>query len=98
RGCLANIKIGNFELPFISQELLRSTNERAGKNLTLIEKTAPTAFYIVQHSNTPDIGCVLCYDDECVHGTCANAKELYECSCEKGWDDAFCDHNIDECQ
>lgn len=42
------------------------------------------------------IGCILCWDEDCVHGKCNNYTESYDCDCYDGYEGQTCD--IDMCE
>ncbi|XP_054718914.1 protein crumbs-like [Uloborus diversus] len=42
-----------------------------------------------------DLGCILCWDDDCEQGTCLNSSSSYDCDCYNGYEGQFCD--IDMC-
>jgi hypothetical protein len=101
RGCLADVKLGQYRLPFVTpSELERMNQPPTPENNSSVRITAPTAFYIQESPSglAPHLGCILCYDDECLNnGTCKNAKENYECDCSRGYEGDHCETNIDEC-
>jgi len=99
RGCLSDIKLGDYRLPFVTPSQLESINH---ENTTLVRRTAPTAFYIEEgvagSGAQPHLGCILCYDDECRNdGRCDSAADKYECSCPNGFQGDLCETNVDEC-
>ena len=95
RGCLKEVKIGIYQLPFVAPEQLHAINT---ENSTIIDTTAPTAFYMETGSTPPKLGCVLCYDNECLNGgSCADPSESFDCSCQAGFEGQLCETDIDEC-
>lgn len=54
---------------------------------------SPTPFQSV--SKDIQIGCVLCWDDDCRHGSCFDRSSSYNCSCSEGYEGEWCD--IDKC-
>ena len=84
RGCLGEVRIGNVLLPFYLPEQLANS-------------TAESKFVVRNIRNVKE-ECELCFQTECLNGgTCANPREVFECSCPAGFDDALCSTNIDEC-
>lgn len=97
RGCLDDIRLGEYRLPFVSPDQLKGIND----NLTLATTTAPTAFYIVESSlqmNNLTLGCIVCYESECQNGGhCTQPQESFECTCASGFDGSRCQTNINDC-
>lgn len=42
-----------------------------------------------------EIGCILCWDEDCVHGRCNNRSESYSCDCDDGYEGQSCE--VDMC-
>lgn len=49
-------------------------------------------FHIV--SKELEIGCKLCWDDDCEHGTCNNHTDSYDCSCYDGYEGQYCEVDL----
>lgn len=98
RGCLDDIRLGDYRLPFVSPRQLNEINE----NTTLATTTAPTAFYIVESSverNQLNLGCIVCYEEECKNsGHCTQPQESFDCTCASGFEGPRCGINVDECE
>lgn len=84
RGCLGDIYVGNYRLPFISHSKLEEVNPTLA-NRSFIETTAPTAFYINERfhpseEHLPRLGCTLCYEQDCQNGgQCTDPSLSYDC-------------------
>lgn len=96
RGCLREVYIGSYRLPFISQSKLEEANTNI-TNRSLIETTGPTAFYINERfdhaeQHLPRLGCILCYEKDCKNGgQCLDPTQSYDCSCAAGYEGETCD-------
>lgn len=96
RGCLRDVYIGSYRLPFISPSKLEEVNPKI-TNRSFIEATAPVAFYInevLHHSEQqlPRLGCILCYEKDCKNaGHCTDPTQSYDCTCAPGYDGETCD-------
>jgi len=94
RGCLSDIMLGPFRLPFVTPTQLINANDG---NSSLVRTTAPSAFYIEDHhgaqpKSTPHLGCVLCYDYECQNGGhCQDPSNAFNCSCAPGFEGSHCE-------
>ncbi|GIY95856.1 protein crumbs [Caerostris extrusa] len=42
-----------------------------------------------------EIGCKLCWDEDCEHGSCYNRTDSYDCSCYDGYEGQYCE--VDMC-
>jgi len=94
RGCLGDVRIGEFRLPFVSTAQLLAINTL---NDSLITTTAPSAFYMDDRAEgRVGLGCVLCYERECQNGgRCEDALEKYDCKCEEGFAGNFCEVSLE---
>jgi hypothetical protein len=89
RGCLGEVSLGQYRLPFLSPLQLLAANPA---NHSLVQTTAPTAFYMDNPSPAPlSLGCLLCYDNECQNGgQCQDPTQLYDCACPMGYTGRLC--------
>ncbi|XP_022919866.2 protein crumbs isoform X1 [Onthophagus taurus] len=83
KGCLSEIRINNYLLPFFPNEILPNITV---KNFNLTS------------NQIPSVGCKLCFNKDCNRGTCADPFTLYKCNCPLGFTEDDCSVDINECE
>ncbi|XP_035217057.1 protein crumbs-like isoform X1 [Stegodyphus dumicola] len=41
-----------------------------------------------------ELGCILCWDEDCIHGTCQNKTDSYNCDCFNGYEGQYCEEDL----
>ncbi|KRT83956.1 EGF-like domain containing protein [Oryctes borbonicus] len=82
KGCLGEIRINGYLLPYFSNKILPKG---------IVQQT----YELLQDFNYT--GCKLCFDVDCNQGTCADPENSYKCQCPPGYTADDCSINIDEC-
>ncbi|KAK9712540.1 Laminin G domain [Popillia japonica] len=82
KGCLGEIRINNYLLPYFSNKILPKG---------IVSQT----YELLQDFN--NTGCRLCFDVDCNRGECADPEHSYKCKCPPGFDGDDCSIDIDEC-
>ena len=93
KGCMDEVRMGPVLLPFfLRSELTNQTSENYFNSVALVDSSLSVA----------TIGCQgdpVCDDNQCLNGaTCVDEFNDYGCSCVIGFDEDFCQYNIDDCQ
>ncbi|XP_077865931.1 uncharacterized protein LOC100375718 [Saccoglossus kowalevskii] len=85
KGCLEEVRIGGYLLPFLDRETLNSTS---------LEQFYATLTDVA-------IGChgdPVCTSSPCQNGgSCEDIWNAYDCDCDLGYDGIHCENDIDEC-
>lgn len=59
----------------------------------------PKEFFELQPGNSHGIGCILCYNKDCMNnGFCIHPELTYKCKCPVGFDADDCSVDINECE
>ncbi|XP_014260565.1 protein crumbs isoform X1 [Cimex lectularius] len=88
-GCIGEVRFGNLLLPYFTPQALNSSNITSKDHFELLPGS----------SIGQELGCLLCFDQECHHGgKCTNSTLFYTCTCPPGYDGDACENDIDECK
>lgn len=60
--------------------------------------TTPAEYFSLLPTVEPEVGCTLCYEEDCLNrGHCLDKESSYQCECAPGYTEEDCSVNIDEC-
>ncbi|XP_017770186.1 PREDICTED: protein crumbs isoform X2 [Nicrophorus vespilloides] len=88
KGCLSDIRIGKFLLPYFTMKELYSE-----------KKPSVEEYFELLPSQKHVLGCKLCYEKDCYNGgVCSSPNSTYKCDCQNGFAADDCSIDINECE